>query len=106
MAERSIRSNRSKRSSPHLLSSPASRLCRNAIGALRQAQGERISTRNHDRGIPFVVSLSNHERYCDTVSTRGRMKEGFERSVLRDPQEPESTVEGQRLNGWNDLSAL
>ena len=59
--------------SPYL---PLKKLCRNSLGALRRAQGERIRTRICDQAIPFVVRLSNHERNCDTVSEKGEKKRG------------------------------
>ena len=47
---------------------PLWRLCRNSLGALRRAQGERVRTSVYDQAIPFVVRLSNHERDYDTGS--------------------------------------
>jgi protein SCO1 len=60
--------------SPYL---PLKRLCRNPLGALRQAQGERVSTRIYDQAIPFVVRLSNHERNHNTASNRREKKRGL-----------------------------
>ena len=44
------------------------RLCRNAPLALRCAQDERLGNSFLMCCGPFAVSLSNHERTCNTVS--------------------------------------
>ena len=73
--------------------SPARRLCRNPPFALRHAQEERLSKIFNVYG-PFVVSLPNYERTCDTVS-RGEGVTGLFSSLLPHKRMlPEGVVNG------------